>query len=50
MILAFGMIELYSLLVSWIYFFPLEPYFLLRLADALLAAFSGVMIYKYLYL
>ncbi|MDO8264600.1 MAG: hypothetical protein Q7T21_15445 [Gallionella sp.] len=47
---AFGIIELYSLLVSWIYFIPAEPYFLLRLADALIAAFSGVMIYKYLYL
>ena len=47
---AFGGVELYPLLVSWIYFIPAEPYFLLRLADALLAAFSGVMIYKYLYL
>lgn len=47
---AFGGLEFYSLLLSWIYFIPVEPYFLLRLADAFFAACSGVMIYKYLYL
>ena len=47
---SFGGLELYPLLASWIYFIPAEPYFLLRVADALYAAFSGVMLYKYLYL
>lgn len=46
----FGGLELYPLLASWIYFIPAEPYFLLRVADALYAAFSGVMLYKYLHL
>jgi hypothetical protein len=46
---AFGGLELYSLLLSWIYFIPIEPFFLLRIADALFAACAGVMIYKYLY-
>jgi hypothetical protein len=47
---AFGGLELYSLLLSWIYFIPVEPYFLFRLADAAFAASAGVMLYKYLYL
>ena len=47
---TFGGLELYPLLASWIFFIPVEPYFLLRVADALYAAFSGVMLYKYLYL
>ncbi len=47
---AFGGLELYSLLLSWIYFIPIEPYFLLRLADAFFAASAGVMLYKYLHL
>lgn len=45
---AFGGLELYALLVSWVYAIPAEPYFMLRLADGLFAAFAGVMIYKYL--
>ncbi len=44
----FGILELYSLLVSWVYFIPAEPYFLLRLVDGLIAGFTGVVIFKYL--
>lgn len=45
---AFGGLELYSLMVSWVYAIPMEPYFLLRCIDGLFAACAGVMIYKYL--
>jgi hypothetical protein len=43
-----GGIGLYSLLRSWVFFLPLEPYFLLRSIDAIVASCATLAIYKYL--
>lgn len=43
-----GPLELYALLRSWVFSIPAEPLFLLRLIDGIVAAFGGMMMYKYL--
>ena len=45
----YGSLELYALLLSWLYFIPAEPLFLFRLADAACASFAGLMMFRYLY-
>ena len=39
---------LYSLLTSWVYFLPWEPFFLLRSIDALIAAAAAAVFYGFL--
>lgn len=44
----FGILSLYSALLSWVYAFDLNHFVLLRLADAVVAGLSGVMLYRVL--
>lgn len=43
-----GYLGLYALLTSWVYFLPWEPFFLLRLVDAIFAAAAGIAAYRFL--
>ncbi|MDO8264591.1 MAG: hypothetical protein Q7T21_15400 [Gallionella sp.] len=43
-----GYLGLYQLLSSWVYFLPWEPFFLLRLIDAIVAAAAGMAVYRFL--
>lgn len=44
----FGTLNLYPALLSWVYAFDLNHFVLLRLADAVVAALAGVMLYRVL--
>ncbi|WP_310389533.1 hypothetical protein [Roseateles sp.] len=46
----FGIIEIYSLLFSWVYLLPINGYISLRVIDAVIAGLTTIMMFKYLYI
>ncbi|MBT9494942.1 MAG: hypothetical protein IV107_21900 [Paucibacter sp.] len=46
----FGIIEIYSLLFSWVYFLPVNGYISFRIIDATIAGLTTIVIFNYLHI